>query len=362
MKMKTIYFVLFNCIAYRLSLKLPFPIDHTISTNTNYSQKYPPYHQKYPPYLQKKKSQLRLYRAQRKVFTMRIVVHPDSSTKRNRILCAMLMLFGLIQFSCTVRHASGDTKYELWASASFFTMVGACIALVLTTIGNDNKYAKLAAALILFIACVLCIATGGYWTKNECDDKAHCGAQIFGKEFILPAMVIIVVAVDLYISWMTMRRVRIIVLSVIVFTTSILMCAYYYDTSISDLSSADKVSASGHTVLMAGSAFTFLVHGVFGCKSVKAFNIGSACILYFGLGLLLSDDDVCSSNTLVWWFLLSSVVFLIVADVQDGELFERYQDPEHGYSKVERNDDADKKKDVERSKSSERTKRQMSDL
>ena len=100
------------------------------------------------------------------------------------------MVFGLISFSCYVRDDDLPTFIKLWIVAAFFTMIGAFSALLLCSIDSENEYAKLGVIFILFVACIMYIATGAYYVDKYCYDQTECSVGVFGMSSFITFLIL----------------------------------------------------------------------------------------------------------------------------------------------------------------------------
>ena len=245
-------------------------------------------------------------------------VFTEDYRSRNRFLSLFLLLWSVISFAVTVRDAKGNTQVELIAASSFFIMLGSFMTLILLSMDNFDRLARMVTICFLAIGSLLYIATGGYITDKSGNGSTDFGCYIFGEMILIPSLVSLIIAADMYNQFADDRRVRIVCYSFVLILSGILACVYYFRQDQSALTDESKCTEAGFLLITAGSGLIFLVIGIIQKTDIAMLNAFVAFIMYLGNFLLLVNPNIKESVNVVWVVLTFSVVFLVTSDAQAG--------------------------------------------
>ena len=247
-----------------------------------------------------------------------VSVYTEDHKSRNTFLSFFLMIWGVIYFSVAVRDAKESTTHELYAAAGFFVMLGAFMSLILFSIDHYDRLPKLCTIFILCIGFILVITAGGYHTDKTCNNQTDCGCKVFGEIALIPAIICLIIAIDLYTKFLNDRRIRMIVFSSILMINGILVCVYYFKQDQSKLSDEEKCTEGGFLLITVAAGLVFLVNGIFQKTDIALFNAFMAFAMFIGIFLVLVSDQIAQSTFLVWYILLFCLVFIVTSEAQSG--------------------------------------------
>ena len=245
-------------------------------------------------------------------------VFTEDYRSRNKFLSLFLLLWGVICFAVSVRNAKDNTQVELMAASSFFIMLGSFMSLILLSMDHHDKLARAVTIFILVIGSFLLIATGGYITDKSGDGSTQFGCLIFSQIILIPSLITLIVAGDLWNQFCDDRRIRIISYTLVLLIVGILACVAYFKADQDNLSDEEKCTEAGYLLITAGAGLLFLVLGIAQKTDIAMFNAFIAFIMFLGNFLLLVNPNVEYSLVVVELVLLFCLIFLVTADAQAG--------------------------------------------
>ena len=106
----------------------------------------------------------------------RLTVYTESCASRNRFLSMMLLIWGIIGFSCKLDECKDDNFVhpELWATSTFIIGFTAFGTLVMLSMNSFEKVFKLVLMVLWFIGGLLHLVAGGMLI-DETNCEAGCG-------------------------------------------------------------------------------------------------------------------------------------------------------------------------------------------
>ena len=165
---------------------------------------------------------------------------------------------------------------------------------------------------------MLYIATGGYMTDESGDGSTEFGCYVFGEIILIPALVALIVAGDLWNQFCDDRRIRIITYTLVLILAGILSCVYYFKQDQDQLSDENKCAEAGYLLITSGAGLIFLVLGITQKTDIAMFNAFVAFIMYLGNFLLLVNPNIEYSLNVVQLVLIFCIIFLVTSDAQAG--------------------------------------------
>lgn len=237
---------------------------------------------------------------------------------RNKFLSLFLLLWSVITFAVTVHYAKNSTELGLEAASSFFIMLGSFMTLILLSMDEFDKYAKYCTIFILAVGSLLWIATGGYLTDHLGHGSSDFGCYVFGEMILIPSLLSLIIAADLYNQFLDDIRIRVVCYSFTLILSSILACVFYFRQDQDKLTDEHKCTEAGFLLILIGASLIFLVIGVMQKVDIAMVNAFTAFIMYLGNFLLLVNPLIKDSNVVVRLVLTFSVIFLVTSDAQAG--------------------------------------------